>query len=388
MLKLNHFKRRAAQARARQQKEVAARRVGPLLEVLVDLAKYLGAFGVIGLATGMVVVFVFGVNRNALPYFGGDEWLPQLVSVGLLCGVFSMFLVSLPLVDVVARGEIPEHASQWPLGRPPTLVSVQVLGPFFVYLLSGLACVAAISWGVSVGVSIFVPFLVLPLVSAAVDVAILRRVAGITAREPWKSYLPVWTVFALTHLMYLVLLLMLIVLVLQRAPVNEDKLWLTLGTVGFLLAVYRGAAFVVAAVMGRDRSVVVSLVAFVSLIGVIASAEVMQAARLGNMPLTQLRMERSLACTVAQHLQLGEWCGRNCHQDSDAKDSLVLRVDVVSRIGGQQVLAAPGMLRSAPSGKCRRPESSQAARQGADPESVKEFPCVEIPSDAIQAVLR
>lgn len=300
---------------------------------------------------------------------------------GAVLRCIRLLLVTLPLLDGLARGPVPKRALKpWPL-PPPAISTPQLWGPPMVYLFEGVLLASAVVFRPSWLASYLLLMLGVPVVCAMLDTMLVRWGA---APQWWRApgaWLPQALMFFLTHVFYVVLLVLLMALVHQKgADWTLERLSGAFWLLALLVTVYRAVAYAAMASFGIGRELVVGLVLLVSIVGVSLSGEIVRAAGLGNLPGVQVRLERGLACVVAERLQLAEWHHCVYHPD-DGGDARLLQVDIVNRTGGHQVLAAPGMLRSKPAGRC-------TAHPALPDAQAPDFICIEIGADAVQAVMR
>jgi hypothetical protein len=121
----------------------------------------------------------------------------------------------------------------------------------------------------------------------------------------------------------------------------------------------------------------------VVVVGSYFSPEVVRLAGLGNLPNARISVDTATACELVDHLELtAPALADPCKSASSGGAGLVyLDLDIVSRFGGQVVVAAPGSLLQSDDGKCkallRKPRASPSS-----------FRCVEIPRDSVKALSR
>lgn len=341
----------------------------------------------LALLFGLWVVLVYGMQRNAMPYFGGDEWLPQLVSIGISCGLMAALLVCLPGLDVHVYSSIHRQLGAGAHGRPPTVATflrhramAQLFSGFLLVML--VFCTADPT---GAGIQLLVVGIVVLGVLAEVGLA----GSGVDKKH-WRPW-PGWgeaahKLFGLQALQ-LGLLVWLWLLMGQRLELeSESKIRAAFTLVVVALAVYRASFLWFFLKGGSMRTRLHFLLALVAVISATFAPEILRVAGLANLPGARLQVDLATARTVVGHLQGADkasslTCERP-QQDDPGECTVRLKVDVVSRVGSTYLLAAAGTLADRKAGACAGVHVQSLIQQR------DKFSCVQLPRDAVRAVLR
>lgn len=355
----------------------------------ISTAAQVAAFGVIGAAIGFCVLFIYGVQRNAMPEFGGDEGLPQFVKLGLFCGVLVALLTIAPAADTwVHRSTL----------FPRDTASSQTIAPAHhwhyaarqavLLLLLGTMFSALVLFGdrlqlgperplLLIGLTLLVGALGYPLAHYA-----LRSAQSPAPGRPWYV---AGLMSVAPHLTYLCVLLAFLLMLTERfGPSTETQaLGMATGVVVLLVAVQ--VVFVALHAMKQVRARLIIAAGFTLMVAGAFAPEVVRMASLGNLPNARLAIERPLGCLIAEHLQLDKHA--LCDAKPDNPGELAsLAVDIVLRVGSQYTVTAPGTLLSRPNDTCaavlHAPAGVSVARDA------RRFACVDIPREAVKLSLR
>lgn len=394
-MRLSPHQRQLQRIRAAEDRRQTRGQLAEVRKASIAIATQAVAFGVIGAAIGFCVLFVYGVQRNALPEFGGDEWLPQFVKLGLFCGVLVALLTMAPLTDVwLHRAFVLERESRSPFWRAAMAFKYHwryAVRQAALLIGIGLLFIALVLFGTDV------PFWKISPTSAVVC-ALLVGIAGyLLLHHAFRQADPAtptgtWhrgVIHAvLTHLVYLFELLAVLAMLSGHinASTNLELLALAAGTT-IVLALLQMIVFLV--LQSVDRMAVRLVVAAVIVLAVASlfAADAVRLASLGNLSNAHLVVERPIACRIAKHLDLRDrdaMCNKTTGGGSD--DPALLDVDVVLRVGTQYTVAAPGILASRSADACTSVHHAPAS--ASPPRDARRFPCVDIPRDAVKLSLR
>lgn len=354
------------------------------------MATQVAAFGAIGAAIGFCVLFIYGVHRNALPEFGGDEWLPQFVKLGVFCGVLVALLTIAPATDVwvqrtailpssvaASRSITPAHHWRYAARQAVLLFLMGTL--FSVLVLFGdrlpFGPFQPIVW---IALSLFAGSVAYVIFHYA-----LRSTSVAAPARPWYVGGLLSTV---THLAYLFVLLAFLLMLSERFGPSTESQALGLASCVAILLVVVQAVFLALQSMKQVRMRLAVAAGFTLIVASAFAPEVVRMASLGNLPNARLAVERPLACIVTRYLHDQEPAGPCSLPQGDAGEPARLDVDVVLRVGSQYTVSAPGTLSSRPNDTCasvlHAPAGASAARDA------HRFACVDIPRDAVKLGLR
>lgn len=378
----SRLRRRDAPARDRSPE--LSRSPNSTWDLGVLVGKYMVGAGVIGVAMGLAVLLSYGWGRNAFPDFGGDEWVPQLARIGVFCSLMVMLLMAVPVLDVLAQHSIDQAS----VPKPPlwrwgwlllTCVHATVGLVFLVVVwllrepgIGGLAVLSLLVTGTAMYVEV--------------------QVVWGGARWP-RAFVDklevVWLVLG-GQTLYLLLLLVLWVIAEGRFQRTDGiGSWLLLVAVALLFAVCRSSVGSVYKV-GSANLTRVGVAGLSLVIAIVFAPEIVRMAGFANLPHMRLLLERNTACEVARHLVLTqEEVVAECAKASAGamQPQLSMDADVVSRVGGHYVLTGPGELLNVANGGCNNVHSLRGER-AAVVGDLRPLRCVEIPRDAVKAVLR
>lgn len=342
------------------------------------MATQVAAFGIIGATIGFCVLFVYGVQRNALPEFGGEEWLPQFVKLGLFCGVLVALLTIAPAADTwVQRSTLLPRDATPSRSVAPAHHWHYAMRQAVLLLLLGTLFSALVLFGDRLP---FGPVRPLFLIGVTLFVGAFAYALAHYAWRSARSPVPgrPWYVAGLMsvapHLLYLFVLLALLLMLTERfGPATETQaLGVAAGVATLLVAVQ--VIFVALQAMKQMRARLIAAAGFTLVVASAFAPEVVRMASLGNLPNARLVVERPLGCLIAEHLHLGQ--DGLCSVKSDGASELAsVDVDIVLRAGSQYTVTAPGTLASHPNGTCA-------------PRDARRFACVDIPREAVKLSLR
>jgi len=345
------------------------------------------AFAVIGATIGFCVLFVYATQRAALPEFSGDEWLPQIVKLGVFCGVLVALLMLAPLTDVFMYRGLVNEAPRRPLLS--TLNLAYALRQATLLAGVGIAFVALILYRTEPPLQWMGPVSMLACALLAgvlgyVTVHQLFRRKDLRAARWYQGLIHA----PMSLIVFLVTLLSLVLLVASRWQPSTNPQVLLLATgLALLLAILQTVVFIALQSVQRigTRLLVATGIVLATATGF--APEAVRLAGLGNLPHARLLMERPLACTVSRHLVLKEWstsCVNSAATNGDGP--VVLDLDVVLRVGSHYTVAAPGALVARSQGSCA--PAHHADEAAASERSEKRFSCADIPRDAIKLIRR
>lgn len=347
----------------------------------VDLVKDAGSLGVLASLFGLWVVLAYGIQRNAMPRFDGDEWLPHLVGAGISSGLMAALMMCLPVLDVYV------HRS---MGRR----SGAGMGWFMAHRLlaqcfSGLLLLLVVLNGTfSPAWSPEVLSAVIIVLGALADLSLTqaRTVTG-PSRRGWPELGEAVVQRLGLHAMQIFVLLWLWLIVMQRFDLDgEAGVRIACALVVVCLALYRAFFVWIFLTDGTARGRLLCLLALVAGISAFFAPEILRVAGLANLPKARLQLELATARTVVGHLEGVDAAGAlQC--DASGKGSgdgctVRLTVDVVSGVGSSYLLAAKGTLVDRKAATCNTVHEQRTAFRR------DSFACIQIPRDAVKAVLR
>lgn len=351
--------------------------------MLRPLLEWTGGFAGVGVVVGLLAVGVWGAQRGALPDFGGDEWLSQLVKLGLMCGVLVAVLVAPAAVDgwIYRTGwmaDDPPRPGQPLAWRQLTHAARQGVMMFAICSIWG-AVIAFRPLPVILGV-FGIPAL---MVVFAIVVAALHHVARRSGApvSPLPDRFDRFERWFNRHGLGVLPQALLLLSIAMLLPLIDDRVrqwtpWSALAAFvvyGALTGVLSAVAILSArpvpgAVWTRLATVGILSLAIAGLM----APELVRLAGLGNLPRARLLLEPAQACEVERHLAAADRTATPCAGGDGLR---LVEADIVSRLGAHYTLAPAGALAAQPAGRCA---SAPAAR----------FPCLDLPRDAVKLLLR
>lgn len=214
---------------------LAQREAFSVVGACLTLAKLVVGGGVLGAAIGFLVLCAYGFKRNAFPVFSSDEWVPQLATLGLFCGMVVGYLSVVPWLDArVERMFVVVRAADARAGR---------LAQVAAQIITGWTLLICVPFVREDG-----PWLSILLVLWIGSVALASEVNLVWGGRRWPEKLgdrvePMF-MLCIGHLLYLLSLLGVWVLAYQRTlGVASHSAWWPAALATVCFAVYRGCSW-------------------------------------------------------------------------------------------------------------------------------------------------